>query len=579
MEARNIPHLLVGGRSFHNREEVQTVRSALAAIEWPDDELSVFATLHGSLFAIRDDVLLEYRHRYGKIHPFHVPSDSVPESLRPIIEALSILRELHRNRNYRPVPETIEILLHKTRSHVAFALRPSGEQVLGNVLQLSELARKYEVSGGLSFRGFVEALQEGADVAETGEASIFEEGGEGVRITTVYKAKGLEFPVIIMADITGKISRRHPSRHIDPTRRLCAIPLADCEPRELQENAARELARDRAEGVRVAYVAATRARDLLVIPTIGDHPFGKWDLVENSWVRPLYKGLYPRRESYRHAEQAVGCPKFGQDSVLERPDNAFADEDNVSPGLHRFGSETSYYEAVWWDPRALRLKIRQSFGIRFEELLAPHSEVVKEDLVKYEGWCGKTSTSLSKGAKPSFVVYAVSEIARASLKEILPDVGVVEVPREAGRPVGARFGALVHGTLALVDLDASPESTRKTVQLQARILGASQEEVEAASIAVQAVLVHPLLRRARNASISGQCYREVPITLTLDTGTLVEGVADLAFLEEDDWTILDFKTDRELDVALQHYKTQIGLYAKAIARATGKRALATLMSV
>jgi len=52
LEARGIPHLLVGGRSFHLREEVESLRTALAAIEWPDDELAVFATLRGSLFAI-----------------------------------------------------------------------------------------------------------------------------------------------------------------------------------------------------------------------------------------------------------------------------------------------------------------------------------------------------------------------------------------------------------------------------------------------------------------------------------------------------------------------------------------------
>src|SRR6266481_2623183 len=293
LEARNVPHLLIGGRSFHDREEVQTVRAALAAIEWPDDELSVFATLHRYLFAIRDDILLEYRHRHGKIHPFRIPPESVPEGLRPVADALGILRELHRNRNNCPIAETVELLLCKTRAHLAFALRPSGEQVLANVLHIGELARKYEATGGLSFRGFVEALQEGTDVAETGEAPVFEEGGEGVRITSVYKAKGLEFPVVILADITAKMSLPYPSRHIDTARRMCAIPLVACEPRELQENAAYELARDRAEGVRVAYVAATRARDLLVVPTIGDHPFGKWDMIENWWVRPLYKAVYP----------------------------------------------------------------------------------------------------------------------------------------------------------------------------------------------------------------------------------------------------------------------------------------------
>jgi ATP-dependent exoDNAse (exonuclease V) beta subunit len=57
LESREISHLLVGGRSFHSVEEMLTLRAAVTAIEWPDDELAVFATLKGSLFSIRDDVL------------------------------------------------------------------------------------------------------------------------------------------------------------------------------------------------------------------------------------------------------------------------------------------------------------------------------------------------------------------------------------------------------------------------------------------------------------------------------------------------------------------------------------------
>ena len=71
LEARLIPHLLAGSKSFHRREEVETLRAALTAIEWPEDELSVFATLKGSLFAIPDEVLLRYRHQHGHLHPFH----------------------------------------------------------------------------------------------------------------------------------------------------------------------------------------------------------------------------------------------------------------------------------------------------------------------------------------------------------------------------------------------------------------------------------------------------------------------------------------------------------------------------
>ncbi len=55
---------------FHDREEIETLRAALAAVEWPDDELSVFATLRGALFAIGDEELLEYRH-LPRVHGFH----------------------------------------------------------------------------------------------------------------------------------------------------------------------------------------------------------------------------------------------------------------------------------------------------------------------------------------------------------------------------------------------------------------------------------------------------------------------------------------------------------------------------
>ncbi|HEX7136900.1 MAG TPA: UvrD-helicase domain-containing protein, partial [Vicinamibacterales bacterium] len=225
IEARGIPHLLVGGRSFHEREEVETIRAALAAIEWPDDELSVFATLKGSLFAIDDEHLLEFRHRFGTFHPFRVPKELGGNSgqdlaltgeptthLMPIGDALRLLQQLHRRRNYRPVADTIGRLLSETRAHVGFILRPAGEQVLANVLHVAELARQYEAGGGISFRGFIDELRSAA-ARETPEAPIVEEGSDGVRLMTVHKAKGLEFPVVILADVTCRMNRNDASRY------------------------------------------------------------------------------------------------------------------------------------------------------------------------------------------------------------------------------------------------------------------------------------------------------------------------------------------------------------------------------
>ena len=157
LEARDIPHLLVGSKSFHQREEVETLRAACTAIEWPDDELSVYATLRGSLFALSDALLLRYRFEVGHLQPLR-PEPPKTEGFEDVTEALDILAALHRQRNRRPVAETVNLLLEHARAHVGFALRPGGHQVLSNVMRVSELARGFEASGGISFRGFVEEL-------------------------------------------------------------------------------------------------------------------------------------------------------------------------------------------------------------------------------------------------------------------------------------------------------------------------------------------------------------------------------------------------------------------------------------
>src|ERR671923_259284 len=143
-----------------------------------------------------------------------------------------------------------------------------------------------------SFRGFVKRMREETE-GEATEAPIVEESSEGVRIMTVHKAKGLEFPDVILADITAGIAAWNPGRWIDAERGLCALRLGGWQPWDLLDHEAEEAARDRAEGVRVAYVAATRARDLLVVPAIGDDPFQSgWDGAAEGWLAPVHAGVY-----------------------------------------------------------------------------------------------------------------------------------------------------------------------------------------------------------------------------------------------------------------------------------------------
>ena len=231
------------------------------------------------------------------------------------------------------VSGTLQELLTATRAHVGFALRTGGEQALANVLHIAELARQYEMGGGISFRGFVDELRLAAETALASEAPILEEDSDGVRMMTVHKAKGLEFPVVILADLTCKLSRPDAGRWIDPTGSLCALKLGGWAPTDLLRHGYEEAERDKAEGQRLAYVAATRARDILVVPTIGD------EVYEGGWLDPLMPAIYPSPIGRATQAPGPGCPAFpSKDSVLTRPDGDPARPMTVAPGMYAFGT-------------------------------------------------------------------------------------------------------------------------------------------------------------------------------------------------------------------------------------------------
>jgi ATP-dependent exoDNAse (exonuclease V) beta subunit len=573
LEARGIPHLLVGGRSFHNRGEIETLRAALAAVEWPEDELSVFATLRGALFAIGDEELLEYRHKFGRFHPFRVP-DEFPPNLRSIVEALQLLQALHRSRNRVPAATTIASLLEFTRAHVGLALEYGGEQVLANVARVADLARRYEAEGGISFRGFIDELREQAESGEAGEAPILEEGSDGVRLMTVHKAKGLEFPVVILADMTAKLRASFAARHIDAGRRVCAMRLGGCAPADLLDHEDEELLRDEAEGTRVAYVAATRARDLLVVPAVGDEE-------REGWIGPLNTAMYPPLETRRQQTQATGCVHFkSKDSVLVRPGGTAVGTSTVSPGLHVVSGDAEF-SVVWWDPSVLKLGAEAPIGIRRPELIVKDvaPEVVESGLAGYNAWRDRREQALAAGSQNSVAVRTVTQAAKGASDGALPDVEIVELPRAPNRPSGSRFGALVHAVLASVPLDGDLNAIQSLATIHGRVLGATEEEIASASQIVHAALAHRLLNQARNAAQEGRCRREVPVAWRDANGLLIEGVIDLAFRQAEGWTVIDFKTDEEFRGNEPAYRRQVGMYASAIRAANGVKVAAILMRV
>lgn len=566
LEARRLPHVLVGGRSFHDREEVLAVRAAVAAIEWPDDELAVFAALKGPLFALGDDALLLFRERRGRLHPLRrleAAQLSPPE--QEVAEALRVLGELHLRRNRRPIAETLSLLLDATRAHAAVAIWPAGEQALGNVLRVLDLARRFESAGASSFRAFVDRLAAEAERGDVAEAPVVEEGTEGVRIMSVHKAKGLEFPVVVLCDPCAPAAPRTPSRMVDPARRLWAMPLAGCAPADLLADAPALLERDREEVVRVAYVAATRARDLLVVPAVGDGEL-------SGWLEPLNAAVVPSPLQRRSARPAPGCPEFGKESVLDRPDGSPAPL-SVSPGLHRPTQDGP--EVVWWDPRTLDLTTEVEGGLRSNDLLV-EGAASQPAAEAHQKWRARRAASVESGGRPTVRVETATarSIAVPATEGVEVQVSSVD-GREAGRPRGKRFGTLVHAVLAEVPLSAGAEEIAIRARAEGRRLGAPPQEIDAAVAAVAGALQHPLLRRAAG---SNDLRREEAVLQRLPDGTLLEGAVDLAFREGEAWMVVDFKTDARPDAQAQ-YAAQLRLYCAAITAATGLPARGAILAV
>ena len=267
-------------------------------------------------------------------------------------------------------------------------------------------------------------------------------------------------------------------------------------------------------------MAATRARDLLVVPALGDGPF------QDGWLGPLDDAIYPKIAARRDASPAPGCPPFGRDSVVDRPDGDPGGSDNVAPGLYWLADDAAGgkakvlpfhsdilvpdpgppvpgYPVVWWDPNSptLRLGVEAKFGIRQAELLSKDTPapVVEQDLARYHAWRERRDRTVSDAATPSLRVLTVTELAERLVANQMPapterdEPEVVELTHTQARPSGRRFGALVHSVLAVTPLDATAEQVDEYAKLEGRMLGATDTEVTSAAAVATTALADPIL--------------------------------------------------------------------------------------
>ena len=171
-----------------------------------------------------------------------------------------------------PLARLVERIVNDHDYDLAVLCRRDGVRRLANLRKLARLARRYEAVRGPSLEGFLDSVARlGAEGSREAEASVADEGGDAVRLLTVHAAKGLEFPVVVLADAGRELGRRRrrPPALLLPDGRL-GLQVPDARGVVLDTPAYDEAVEhaetaDAEERRRVAYVALTRARERLIV--------------------------------------------------------------------------------------------------------------------------------------------------------------------------------------------------------------------------------------------------------------------------------------------------------------------------
>jgi len=517
LRSYEVDYRVVGGKSFYMRQEVQQLLAVLQAVDNPNDKVALVAALRSPFFGISDEELFMFYARGGNLNYLQEAQGTVLE------QPFRLIRELHEMRNQASVATLLKRLYEATSGLVLFLLKPQGEQRVANLMKIGDVARALDERGVLSFRGFVHWLSERREEeAEEEEPPTLERGDNFVRLLTIHRAKGLEFPVVILADPAHKPPGRE-NFIIDRNGERIAIKVGSkdsgFQTANYEDLSQWEEKRGEAEERRLLYVGMTRARDFLVLPI--------------NWVK-----------------EKKGEKQVPEESFLGYVQPYLTVPDKVSFG--KWNEDMMFYDTN-------KLELEPEERPPFRSPLDPEmkaGEASRLVLSQRELW-KEAQEKLKKRAGMGRPITTATE----KVSEFEKDDEWANSPVTGAE--GAIFGKLVHRLFEKLGW-SQPGLVEKMAEIEGKDLGATGPMIKRAGEMVREAINSPLLQRVIKSS---NYQKEVPFTYK-DNGTIFEGVMDVVFKEGDGLVVLDFKTDLvkkdNLNSKAEYYKPQVKVYSDAI---------------
>lgn len=254
LRGRGIPYVVDGEKYFYNTTEVIDFVNLLRAVSNPHDRIAVAGLLRSPYGAVTDQELYEKRKSLDYRH----------SSAWPIFGFLRRWNELSGRVG---VTELIDRVFEESYALEIAQLGYHGEQAVANLLKLRQKAAELESQGGCTLREFLDQARSAVrDLEEEGESPLADETLDAVKVLSIHKSKGLEFPVVILPDLhRDKRGYEIPTLRYDWPTSTLGVKLGEW----MNEGAAAlghlDREREREERRRLLYVAMTRAEDRLLL--------------------------------------------------------------------------------------------------------------------------------------------------------------------------------------------------------------------------------------------------------------------------------------------------------------------------